>query len=454
MTLIYRATAVFAVLLLSAWPALAQSNSADIPEITGTYAIQNVRIVQAPGRVIERGTVVVKDGVITAVGARVEAPWDARIVDGDSLTVVAGFIDALSNVGVPEPPRENNLPAVDDRSNPPNDRAGIQPERDVRDFLDPSHKSVDAQRKLGFTAANVIPHGGMLPGTAAVVLLDAQGMRYGGPMALFMEFEGARGVYPGTPMAIMAKMRQLYREADRRMRVGDLYSQDPTGLSRPPQDPVHDAFFPVIAGERPLLIHTDDALEIHRALDLQEALGFRLMLSGLSQGFDAMDKLVASGAPLAVTLDLPDKPDWMEKVKDDSLAYILENYDPETRTATFRDTEAERRNLEARQLQSRQEFLGMPALFAERGLPFAFATYGVEAKDILSNLRAYLDAGLSEDDALAALTVNAASYVGMESVMGTVDVGKMANLVLFKGDLFSEDMNVQTVFVDGQPYNN
>lgn len=432
--------------------ALAQTDSPDIPSVTGTWALQNVRIVQAPGRVIDSGTVVLRNGVITAVGRRVDVPYDARIVDGgDSLTVVAGFIDALSNVGVPKPAQQGNLPAISDRGNPPNDRAGIQPERDVRDMLDPSDDSVDAYRKLGFTAAQVVPHGGMLPGTGAVVLLDASGMRYGEPTIQFMEFEGARGMYPGTPMGIMAKMRQLYRESERRMRIEALYAENPSGLSRPVEDPVHDAFFPVIAGERPLLIHTTDALEVRRAYDMQESLGFRMKLSGLSAGFDVMDVIKSAGTPVALTLAVPEKADWMEKMKDDSLAAVLENYDPEVRTATYRDTEAERRNLEAKQLQSRKTFLAMPAEFAAAGIEFAFTSYGVKTTDIASNIQAYMAEGLSSDVVLAALTTNAAAFTGVSDVMGTVEVGKMANLTLVTGELFSKDMKVRTVFVDGRP---
>ncbi len=447
---------ILAGLLVATVPPAAQAQSgSDIPSVTGAWAIQNARIIQEPGQVIERGTVVVRDGVIESVGRNVSIPWDAAIIEGDSLTVVAGFIDALSNAGIPEPKRPDNLPPVPDRSNPTPERAGIQPQVDVRDHLDPSDKSVDAYRKLGFTAAHVVPHGGMLPGTGAVALLHNESMRFGGPTDLFLEFEGARGVYPGTPMAIMAKVRQLYRESERRRAVEELYTDNPTGLTRPPQDPVHEAFFPVTRHEQAVLVFTDNALEIHRSIDLQHTLGFRMKLAGLSGGFDAVPVLRDAGVPLAVTLALPEKADWMKEIKDDSLATMLETFemDPDLRTATFRDIEAERRNLEIRQLHSRQQYVGMPALFEREGLTFAFTTYGMKTEEVMPNLRAMIHSGLSADAALAALTVHAATFVGVGATQGRVAEGYMANLTLVKGELFSEDMKVVRVFVDGTPVN-
>jgi len=449
-------TMVLAALLAASAPFTARAQSGtDVPFVSGAWAIQNATIIQEPGRVIERGTVVVRDGVIESVGRRVTIPWDADVIDGDSLTVVAGFIDALSNAGLPEPKRPDNLPSVPDRSNPPPERAGIQPQVDVRDHLDPNDKSVDAYRKLGFTAAHVVPHGGMLPGTGAVALLHNDNMRFGGPTDLFLEFEGARGVYPGTPMGIMAKVRQLYRESERRLAIERLYADNPGGLSRPLQDPIHEAFFPVVRQEQAVLVFTDDALEIHRAFDLQAALGFQLKLAGLSGAFDALPALRDAGIPLAVTMALPEKADWMKEIKDDSLAAMLESFevDPDLRTATFRDIEAERRNLEIRQLRSRQQYVAMPALFEQEGIEFAFATYGMETKEIMPNLRAMIDAGLSVDAALAALTVHAAAFAGVDATQGRIAEGYMANLTIVKGALFSEDMKVVRVFVDGTPVN-
>ena len=269
---------------------------------------------------------------------------------------------------------------------------------------------------------------------------------------MVFQFNGSRGVYPGTPMGIMAKFRQLHKESARRMKLEQMYEEGPSGMSRPPSDVVHTAFFPVIADAKPVYTYTKNALEVYRALTLRSELGLNMVLTGLSEGYDALDKVRAAGVPVAITMGLPDKPKWATDIKVDSLDQILASYTEESRTATFRDVEAERRNLEAKQLISRRNYVEMPKQYAEAGISFAFASYGVDTSDIAGNLKAMVDGGLGADVALAALTVHAADVLGLSSSMGTVEVGKMANLVVTSGHLFAEDTNVRYVFVDGHKY--
>lgn len=449
------ASVALIVTLFAAPDASAQKNSPDIPDVTEAVAFTNARIVVSPGNAIEGGTVVFRDGVITAVGRDVVLPYDAHVIEADTLTIYAGFIDALSNAAVPDPDDDSDQGQVSDRSNPSFERAGIRTDRDVRSMVDPADKSVAAHRNAGFTTIHAAPRGRMLPGETAVLLLsgdDVGEMTLRTDQAQLFQFQGASGVYPGTPMGIMAQLRQLFREADRRMRIEAMYEQNPAGLSRPPTDAVHDALYPVIEREQPMFVFTDDVLEIHRALDLAAELEFDMVLAGANEGFDAVDRIVESGVPVALTVELPDEPDWMDDLEQDSLQYLIDNYDPDTRTATWRDIEAEKRNLEAKQLMARREFLESPARFAEAGVPFAFATVGVEAGDVLKNVRTFVENGLSKDDALAALTVNGASVLGLSASMGSVEAGKMANLVIADGDIFDEDSKVRMVVVDGHVY--
>ena len=451
-------TAVLVALFLASIPsstALAQRDASDIPVVTKAVALEGVRIVQSPGRVIENGTVLIRNGLIEAVGENVDVPYDAERIAPDSMTVYAGFIDGLSSTGVPQPKEEEDLPPVPDRGNPPDDRAGIQPQRDVRSLLSADQKSIENLRKLGFGAAHVVPIGRMLPGSGAVVLLagdEPRDMVLKGDASLFVQFQGARRMYPGTPMAMTAKFRQLFTEAKRRQQMVQLFESGTSGVRRPEFDEVHYAFFPVIDRKKPVFFYVDDVLEIHRALKLQSILGFDLSLAGLHEGFDAVDALASSGAPLFVTLDLPKKPKWMSKLKRDSLETILAAYDDETRTATFRDVEAERRNLEARQVMSRDEFASVAAKLEAAGVSFGFTTRGAKTKDIRKNIREMIDRGLSEDAALAALTTHAAANLGLSESLGSVDVGKIANLIVADGPLFDANTKYQYVFVDGKKF--
>ena len=294
-------------LLLFAMPAYAQPATDQVPPATRTFVLENVRIVQAPGRVIENGSILIRDGLIHSVGATIDAPFDAKRMEGDSLTVYAGFIDGLSHTGIPKPKAASNLPQVPP-ANPPNDRAGIQPERFAADMVDHAEKSSTQLREAGFTAAHVVPHGQMLPGSGAIILLggdDAKSMVFKRDASLFAQIETARGVYPGTPMGVMAKFRQLYHEANRRQRIENLYNDNPNGLSRPAYDPVHAAFFPVLSKEKPVIMYAEDPLETYRSIRLHSELDFPLMLAGMYEGSEVVDQLMEADVPLFLTLKMP-----------------------------------------------------------------------------------------------------------------------------------------------------
>lgn len=436
-----------------------QRSQAQIAPPSRTVAITGATVVTAPGQSIEGATVVIRDGLISNVGVGVTIPYDAKVIEADSMFVYAGFIDALSYVGQ-EPPRQNqggggNQDQVADRGNPPFDRAGLEPYLNVRDKLDPEHSSIEALRNQGFTAAHAVPRGRMLPGSGAVVILQgdtADDMILAADVSMFAQFQGGRGVYPGTPMAMMAKMRQLYRESERRHALAGLYADDPQGMSRPPYDPVHTSFFPVIEGDTPVFFHVGDALEAHRALTLREELGFRMILTGLPQGYDLAEKLARSGVSLAVTTDFPRKPGWMASIKRDSLLTIMDNYDPDVRVATWRDTEAEVRSLEARQAIAREEFVGNAARLAEAGARFAFTSLDTRPNDIHDNIGEMLAAGLDTTAALAALTTQAADVIGMSRAMGSIERGKLGNLVITSGPLFREESAIKHVIIEGTIY--
>jgi imidazolonepropionase-like amidohydrolase len=157
-------------LLLFPRASMAQSND-EVPEVTRTFALVNARVVQAPGRVMDRATVIVRDGLIATISRDATIPFDAERIDADSLTIYAGFIDGLSHTGIPKPKEEENQERPDDPANPPDEYAGIQPERDARMMLDPKDNSIEKLRQAGFTAAHVVPYGNMLPGSGAVILL-------------------------------------------------------------------------------------------------------------------------------------------------------------------------------------------------------------------------------------------------------------------------------------------
>jgi len=454
------------VALLGGTPPADAQSVEDLPAVTDTYALTGARVVQAPGQVADPATVVVRDGLIEAVGPDAAVPYDAREIEADSLVVYAGFIDGLSHAGVEMPDAESGDGEEGggredvDPGDPPMDRAGIQPDRSARSFLTADAKSLGALREVGFTSGHVVPEGNMLPGAGALI-------QYGGETSsdlvlqsrpsLFAQLETADGyVYPATEMAVIAKMRQLYREAERRQEIQSTYQQDPSGKKRPPQDPVHSALAPVLNGETPLAFYADGALPIHRVLALQDDLGFPLILAGLAESHAATGALQDTDAPLFLTLDLPDEPTRtadQDTTIADTTAEPSRFYDPQQETPSYEEVEAEEDNLELRHAMERQDYLKTAATLHEAGLAFGFTTREADAGDVRANLRTMIEQGLPEEAALAALTTRPASLLGLDQRLGTVEEGKIANLVVTDGNYFAEDTKVRHVFVDGRLYN-
>ncbi len=455
-----------AVLLSLSSPVHAQDDPlSDVPQVTRTIAIQDARIVQAPGRVIERGTVVMHNGLISAVGADAAIPYDAEIIRGDSLTVYAGFIDGLSHAALRKD-QASERPGGVNTADPPQDYAGIQPDRRARDFLNPAHESIAALRRVGFTAAHVVPEGRMLPGSGSIILLggdEPADMVLRPDVSQFLQFTGAPGVYPATTIGIMAKLRQLYREADRRRRIELLHAENPVGMERPSFDPVHQALYSVLSRERPLFVladGADSALDVHRALSLADELGISIALAGLSQGFEVVEKLKDAGIPLFVTLGLPEGEEEEEEEGDTtavadtvrvvtpSATFLVSDH----RTRSYQDIESEKENLEARRAMSRERYVANAALLHEAGLRFGVSTLGAEVKDIRKNIHEMVAAGLPEDAALAALTIDGARLLGVDRSLGSVENGKIANLVVTKGSYFDEKGEIRFVFVEGRKF--
>lgn len=449
------AASLLGVCLLVSFSTAHAQEDLDVPTVTSTYALENARVVQAPGEVIESATVIVRDGLIETVGENAEIPYDARRFDADSLVVYAGFIDGFSHAGVDMPDEETE--DVEDPGNPAPEKAGIQPDRSVQRFLSPEESDLKNLREVGFTAGHVVPEGQMLPGTGAHVL-------YGGTSpndmvlqtkpSLAAQIKGASGyMYPATDMAVIAKFRQLFREAERRQGLESEYDDTQPGQKRPPRDPIHSSLFSVLDGDTPLAFYANDILPIQRVLNLREELGFPLVLAGLGESFRAVDRLESIDAPLFLTLDLPDAPERSadeDTTVADTTDHPERHYDPDHRSGSYQDVASEETNLRLRHAMERQKYVEAAASLNEAGLQFGFSTKEVDAGDIRKNLRSMIDHGLPEETALAALTTRPAALWGLENQLGTVEEGKIANLVVTDGPYFDEDTEVQHVFVDGR----
>ncbi|MEM9928292.1 MAG: amidohydrolase family protein [Bacteroidota bacterium] len=409
----------------------------DRPPVTKTFFLNNAFIVQSPGQVIDLGGVIIRDGLIQAVGKGLKAPADAKVMEADSMYIYPGFIDGLSYLGVPKPKEEaNSGPRRGLRDyNPSYSRAGIQTERSVVNLLSAEEKTIAEMRGIGFTAAHVVPRGGMLPGQGAIISLGgdkAGDMVVREATSLFAQFQGASGVYPNTDMAIMSKFRELYLQAEQHKMHRANYAKKALGMSRPTPNEVLAAFDGSIDGKRPIFFAVDGIKEMYRAITLSKELGFPLALADVTMGAKATEAIKASGASVFLTLDLP-KEKKEEKKKEG------EKVDPE------------KERLEKSRAAAQKMHEEQAAMLAKAGIPFGFSTLSGKPKEIRAHLGRMIKAGLTEDQALAALTTEPARLLGVADVMGSVEKGKIANLVVTDKPYFAEGSNIRYVFVDGVP---
>ncbi|MEQ6166171.1 amidohydrolase family protein [Ekhidna sp. MALMAid0563] len=437
--------------LIGVMPLIGLAQDSDLKPVTNKYAIKNATIVQAPGKTIQNGTILIENGIIKAVGSSLAIPADAWVVDADSMFVYAGFISGLSNIGVEKPKEEEQK---DDRKltgNPTYKRAGITPGSSAREMLKPNDKSVEDFRKLGFTASHSVPHNGMLPGTGTIILLggeDGESMVVKDQTSMFSQLSGAGGVYPNTVIGVMAKYRDLYRKTSQARDYENKYNSNPNGMERPATDATLQALYPVVSKQMTVAFKAEGVKDIMRVIALQKDLGFKMMLGEVKQGWDAIPTIKPTGAPVFLSLDLPEWKQEEEKNKEDK----EEEGDEKSEEKEPTESELEEKALKERQNVMIKNYYTQPGKFRSNGIKFGFSTMEVKSKDFKTNLLKVIENGLTQDQALAALTTEPASILGVSSQMGTIEAGKMANLIVSDTAYFTKDANVRFVFVDGVKY--
>jgi imidazolonepropionase-like amidohydrolase len=410
--------------------------------VSRTYAITNVNIIQAPGRKIDMGTVLIQNGIITAVGKGVKIPADAQIIKADSMYVYAGFVDGLSNIGIPKPKEEQRREREKDPGNPSYERAGITPYTEVRSLLNPADKSIEEWRAVGFTTSHVVPYGNMLPGKGAIIQLtgdQADHMILNNNSSLFAQLNGAQGVYPNTVIAVISKFRELYGNANLNKNYESMYAQNRAGLARPNSDRVLETFYPVIDKRVPMVFKAERLLDVHRVVNLKNELGFQLMLADVKEGWDVIPKLKTPDTKVFLSLDLPDA------IKKD------EKKSEETKKDNSR-ADIEKEALDKRKVEAITNYEAQAAAFRNAGISFGFSTMSAKSKDVHANIRRMIAAGLPEDAALASLTITPAQMLGIADRVGTIDNGKIANILITDKPYFDEKSKIRYVFVDGNPY--
>ncbi|MGH9704556.1 MAG: amidohydrolase family protein, partial [Candidatus Acidiferrales bacterium] len=385
-------------------------------------------------------TVVVADGLIKAVGASVAIPPEAFVIDGKGLTVYPGLFDAMAEIAQQsEAPAPQTIvtggggrprPVPTEIANGPEDRPLTKPWLVASDELNPKDKRFETWREGGFTTALAVPKGGMIQGQGAVI--DFAGEHAGdmvikSPATLDLSMIPGGGFFsfPGSLMGVIAYERQVFIDTRWYEQAQSVYGAHPVGLERPKYDRTDVVIGQSLRNKELVLIQANTEVQILRVLRLIKEWDLNGAIYGAQQAYGVSGALAAAKVPVLVNLK------WPERPKD-------------------ADPDAEQ---DLRDLRFRDRAPGSPSALAKAGVIFAFYSDGVATpKDARKSVKKAIDAGLAPDAALRALTLSPAEIYGVSDRLGSIEAGKIANLVIADGDLFNEKTKIKEVFVDGQRF--
>jgi imidazolonepropionase-like amidohydrolase len=462
---------VVAIAAATGWPF--GRATAQMPVRAPRYAITNARIVTAAGPAIEKGTLVLRDGVIEDVGAAVAAPADAVVVDGTGLVVYPGLIDMSNSViveggGTLTPAATGAAPAAGRGGRggaavaTPDNITWADQEREARTrFL---HPDVEASKIVeiegddvrryaaaGITSALAVPAQGIIRGQSALVNLTAPPdpnetsalatYRRGvvvvkSPIAQHVVFAtaaggggGGGGGYPGALLGVIAFARQSFLDAqwqkDARA-FADRHKDAQVGAF----EPALDALAPALERKVPVAFEATEEREILRALAFAKEFNLDPVIVGGAEAANVIEDLKAAKARVIVTTNFQ---------------ALGGGGGRGGRGGGETDTPI-------RITRMRQAAAKVPAALEKAAIPFAFTAGGLQnPSDFVRNVaRMVKEGGLAEDAALKALTVNAAKFAGAGDRLGALEKGRMANVIVTEGNLF-DTPRIRHVFVAGWP---
>ena len=437
---------------------LASSARADIlppgnrPVPLGVHALVGGKVVVKPGQSLDSATILIRDGLIEKVGTDVTVPADARVWDMKGMIIYAGFIDPYLSIGsnAPSPGAPNRLPEARagrffglpvanlDPGNPGpgSELPTVVPEHRMVDGIAPDPKALQSLREIGFTVGNVVPSRGIIRGTSALLALSDSNPNDAvirPDVFQHVAFEAGErgegpGSYPGSLMGIISAVRQTFFDAQHYFLEHESYDKSPQGRKRPAFNPASQALGPALRKEMPVVFEPGSALMVDRAGRVARELGLNFYILASGQEWRRPDLAKGAATTFIVPLNFPEISKMPED--DDWNAIPLD----QLRAWDWAPEDA--------------------ALLRAQNLEVALTTYDLEDKaQFRKNLAYAIDRGLSENDALAALTTVPAKLCGVEQSLGTIEPGKMANLTVVAGKgYFDPEAKVKAVWIDGQFY--
>lgn len=387
-----------------------------------TMALRGARLITISHGEMETGIVVFRGGEIMAVGSDISIPSGARVIDVPGTTVMPGLIDGFTNLGLADYPSYGE---DDDEAT-----GAVTPQMQVIDALNPDNRFFRYALSSGVTTALCAPaEGNLVSGRSALIRTDGSTvseMVLAAPAGVHVTLGeapklryGEKNQMPMTRMGSAALLRQTLIKAQEYAAKLTRHQEEQASRDRrdgnsptpPARDLKLEALLPVLSGELPLIVSADRFDDIHTALRIADEFGLPLVLNRGAEAHRVAERLAESGVAVI-----------------------------------WGPAHARYGELEARRGSART-----PAILAEAGVMIAFQTGGVvNVTGLLDQARHAVANGLARAEALKALTAYPAEIFGVADRLGSLEVGKRADLIVFDGDPLEGLSKVELVFVSGR----
>ncbi|HAW96394.1 MAG: hypothetical protein CMJ33_04900 [Phycisphaerae bacterium] len=387
-------------------------------------ALTNLAIVTRPGERIENGVILMRDGVVVAAGPDLDVPDGYRVHDRSGHVAYPGLIEPALMVDS----KDESTAASNQRGAYHNSK--IVPRVDVAVMNDAIDGDAGALRKIGFCAAMVLPDDGLISGRGGIVLLDeeeANRKTPGGsrPLVMSLGSSGGWGTYPGSSMGVMALLRQTLNDGRWQIECRDLWMQHPEGNEPPREGLALESMRDVFEGREPVVIDANSEIRAMRGDRLAEEFELDAILLGSGMEFRRIDEIKAMDRPMIIPLVFPKKP---------TVEGVRSNEDTTLRT-----------------LLTWKHAPENPARLKAADVDFALTTHRLGNRgDFRKNVAEAIERGLSREDALAAVTTVPASMMNADRWLGTIEAGRIANLVVVDGDLFDPSDSIKEIWIAGR----
>jgi imidazolonepropionase-like amidohydrolase len=417
-----RIAVIFAAVCALSGRAIAQSQP------TNTYALTHAKIFTLVGSAIEDGTLLIRDGKIAAVGASLDIPADTKVIDAKGLQIYPGIFDSITQMGLRE---ISAVSATVDSA----ETGSYNPDVVAATAVLPSSEHIPVTRAAGITEVLAVPASGGLDsfGSEGVIGGQASAIHLAGWTIDEMLIKKSAAMVLNWPeietrtfdFATFSRKEKPFTEAQKEYdrQVNELtdwlerarhYAQvvEKSSPAKYDRDLKLEALGPVVRGELPLLVFADRSREIRNAVEFCDKQRLRMILAGGAEAYKVKDLLRSKGVPVILRPMLTLPPD-----EDDP-------YD---------------------------RLLTQPAELAAAGVKFAFASFDNSfARRLGQNAANAVAHGLPYDEALKAVTIYPAQIFDLDNQIGTLEQGKLANLIVTNGDPLELTTDVKYLFIRGQ----